>query len=63
MAAYYRKPSLTLQEDLQRGYFDDFKELKDTGGKLWRAPDRLIPEDAAQPFPDMRASRFLPFVS
>lgn len=42
------------QEDLQRGYFDDFKELKDTGGKLWRSPDRLSPADAAQPFPPIK---------
>ena len=42
------------QEDLERGYFDDFKELKDTAGKLWRSPDRLIPAEAAQPFPPIK---------
>lgn len=46
--------SRPLQEDLQRGYFDDFKELKDTQGKLWRAPDRLIPAEAARPFPPIK---------
>jgi hypothetical protein len=25
------------QDDLQRGHWDDFKELRDTGGKLFRA--------------------------
>lgn len=46
-----------LQEDLQRGYFDDFKELKDTQGKLWRAPDRLIPAEAARSFPPIKVVR------
>lgn len=45
---------LGLQEDLQRGAFDDFKELRETDGKLWRSPDRLLPAQAARPFPSIR---------
>ena len=44
----------SVQEDLERGYFDDFRELKDTAGKLWRSPDRPIPAEAAQPFPPIK---------
>lgn len=48
------RAALFPQEDLERGYFDDFKELKDTAGKLWRSPDRLIPAEAVQPFPPIK---------
>ena len=40
-----------LQEDLQRGYWDDFKELREGGGKMFAASDRLTPAAAAPAFP------------
>ena len=43
-----------LQEDLQRGAFDDFRELRETEGKLWRSPERLLPAQAARPFPSIQ---------
>lgn len=45
-----------LREDLQRGAFDDFKELKDTGGKLWHASLKLLPPSAAKSFPSIQVS-------
>lgn len=34
-----------------RGYFDDFKELRETEGKIFRATERLIPVSHAPRFP------------
>lgn len=42
------------QEDLQRGYFDDFREFRDQHGKVFES--RLIPVASAQPFPTLTAS-------
>jgi ATPase complex subunit ATP10 len=36
---------------MQRGYFDDFRDFRDTGGKVFRAPEGLIPSAAAPSFP------------
>ena len=32
-----------LQEDIQRGYFDDFRDFRDSKGKVFLAPERLVP--------------------
>lgn len=42
---------------MQRGYFDDFRDFRDTGGKVWQAPDRLAPASQAPPFPELHALR------
>ena len=42
---------------MQRGYFDDFRDFRDTGGKVWQAPDRLAPAAQAPPFPELHALR------
>ena len=46
------------QEDLQRGYWDDFKELRETKGKMFAAPDTLAPADAAPAFPSCTVWRY-----
>lgn len=43
------------QEDLQRGYWDDFKQLKEQGGKMFRAPDGLTAAEVAPEFPNFQA--------
>lgn len=32
-----------LQEEMQRGYFDDFRDFRDSKGKVFMAPERLAP--------------------
>ena len=36
---------------MSKGYFDDFKQLRDTEGRVISAPDRVIAAQAAPPFP------------
>jgi ATPase complex subunit ATP10 len=36
-----------------RGYFDDFRSFRDSGGKMFRATERLIASAAAPAFPPM----------
>ena len=40
-----------LREEMQQGYFDDFRDFRDRQGKVFDAPDRLVPAAAAPPFP------------
>ena len=40
-----------VQEEMSRGYFDDFKQLRDTEGRVISAPDRVIAAQAAPPCP------------
>lgn len=41
-----------LRAELARGYFGDFRELKDDPrGKLWATVDRPVPADKARPMP------------
>lgn len=53
---------------MQRGYFDDFRDFRDNGGKVFRGPDGLIPSAAAPRFPKARmllpdsSSIYFPFV-
>ena len=39
------------QEDMQHGYFDDFRAVRDQHGKIFASPDRLIDAQVALPFP------------
>lgn len=32
----------SLQEEMQRGYFDDFRDFRDSKGKVFLAPEKLI---------------------
>jgi hypothetical protein len=32
-----------MQEEMQRGYFDDFQAFRDSKGKVFQAPERLAP--------------------
>ncbi len=41
----------SVQEDMQHGYFDDFRAVRDQHGKIFSSPDRLIDPQVAQPFP------------
>lgn len=38
---------------MQRGYFDDFRDFRDSKGKVFQAPQRLIPASAAPIFPSI----------
>mmetsp|Transcript_20687 Transcript_20687/g.62343 ORF Transcript_20687/g.62343 Transcript_20687/m.62343 type:complete len:221 (-) Transcript_20687:976-1638(-) len=51
------KRAKRLKEDLQKGAFDDFRELKYTKGKLWTASKGLLPAHMAQPFPSIKLIR------
>ena len=35
------------QEDMRRGYFDDFKDLRETGGKMFPASQQLSEADTS----------------
>jgi ATPase complex subunit ATP10 len=45
-----------LHEDLQRGYFDDFKDFRDNQGKAFFAADRLTPPSQSAAFPPLQAA-------
>ena len=40
-----------LQEELKKGHFDDFKQLRDTNGKLFRGSVGLLPQKISDVFP------------
>lgn len=42
-----------LKDDMQRGYFDDFRDFRDSQGKVFHSPTRLIPAAAAPLFPQI----------
>ncbi|KAL0041255.1 hypothetical protein WJX77_010480 [Trebouxia sp. C0004] len=46
-----------LKEDMQHGYFDDFRAVRDQHGKIFSSPERLIDAQAAQPFPPTQMLR------
>eukprot|EP00850_Spirogloea_muscicola_P003845 SM000016S01833 [mRNA] locus=s16:90912:93638:+ [translate_table: standard] len=46
-----------LQDELNRGYFDDFKELRKTGGKLHATPTAPVPATTARLFPSLSVFR------
>ena len=39
------------QDDMQRGYFDDFREFRDSQGKVFQSPQHLISPSVAPIFP------------
>lgn len=45
-----------LKADMERGYFDDFKELRDTQGKMFESSAQLTPPSHAPPFPPIYAN-------
>lgn len=47
------KRQKALQEELQRGYFDDMKDLRDTDGRLGPPPDTIAPPSSSVEFPSM----------
>ena len=48
---------LFVQEEASRGYFDDFKELKDSKGKLFGASDTLLPAGSAALLPNVQVGK------
>eukprot|EP00897_Mesotaenium_endlicherianum_P000534 jgi/Mesen1/10481/ME000083S09988 len=49
------KERVRLADELNRGYFDDFKELKQGGGKVATASAKLVPVTGAVRVPELRA--------
>lgn len=47
------KRQKALQEELQRGYFDDMKDLRDTDGRIGAAPETISPVSSSITFPKM----------
>lgn len=45
-----------LEEDLRKGYFDDLKEFKTNGGKVFPTVQKLIAPGSSMPFPSVEAS-------
>lgn len=45
-----------LKDEMQRGYFDDFKELRDTQGKMFQSSAQVTPPSHAPPFPPVSAT-------
>lgn len=41
----------TLQEEMKRGYFDDFKDLKETQGRLFEPSTALSPPETSPMLP------------
>ena len=50
---------VNLQEDMQHGYFDDFRAVRDQQGKIFSSPDRLIDAQVAQPFSPTQVCQFV----
>ncbi|KAL4458895.1 hypothetical protein ABPG75_013760 [Micractinium tetrahymenae] len=48
------KRKAKLKEEMQRGYFDDFRDFRDSKGKVFAAPQRLAPASHAPAFPRMQ---------
>ncbi|KAK9818253.1 hypothetical protein WJX72_009658 [[Myrmecia] bisecta] len=46
-----------LKDEMQRGYFDDFREMRDTQGKMFAASTQLIAPQAAPAFPQIQVVR------
>ena len=39
---------------MDRGYFDDFRDYRDKQGKMWAAPEKLVPASHAPRFPEIQ---------
>ncbi|KAL3134647.1 hypothetical protein ABBQ32_007656 [Trebouxia sp. C0010 RCD-2024] len=46
-----------LKEDMQHGYFDDFRAVRDQQGKIFSSPNRLIDAEVCQHFPPTQVVR------
>ncbi|KAL3147112.1 hypothetical protein ABBQ38_015067 [Trebouxia sp. C0009 RCD-2024] len=46
-----------LKEDMQHGYFDDFRAVRDQQGKIFSSPNRLIDAEVCRPFPSTQVVR------
>jgi ATPase complex subunit ATP10 len=44
----------SLMDELNRGYFEDFKDFRERQGKVFRAPERLAPATHAPAFPPIQ---------
>ena len=44
---------VTFQEELKKGHFDDFKQLRDTNGKVFQSSPTLLSKKTAQRFPSI----------
>ena len=42
---------------MKRGYFDDFTDLKETGGRMFPAAEGLAPAQSAPAFPSFAVCR------
>ncbi len=40
-----------MQEEMKRGYFDDFKDLKETQGRMFEPSQALSPASTSQQVP------------
>ena len=40
-----------MQDEMRRGYFDDFTDLKETGGRMFPVAEGLAPASTAPAFP------------
>lgn len=56
------KTTLLIKEEASRGYFDDFKELKDKQGKIFGASHTLIPIPEAATVPAAKVLSRLPYL-
>eukprot|EP00887_Chlorella_sp_A99_P006613 scaffold3.g6613.t1 len=44
-----------LREEMDQGYFDDFRDFRDKQGKVFMAPEKLVPASHAPHFPQLEA--------
>ncbi|KAI3436178.1 hypothetical protein D9Q98_002233 [Chlorella vulgaris] len=49
-----QKRKAKLKEEMQRGYFDDFREFRDSKGKVFAASGKLLASSHAPTFPHMQ---------
>ncbi|KAK9901658.1 hypothetical protein WJX75_007088 [Coccomyxa subellipsoidea] len=42
-----------IQEEMKRGYFDDFKDLKETQGRMFQASEQLSPAETSSHLPPL----------
>lgn len=45
---------LDVQEEMSKGYFDDFRTFRESNGKIFGASKALIPKHKAESFPTMK---------
>jgi len=45
-----------MQEEMKRGYFDDFKDLKETQGRMFKPSEALSPAGTSSQLPTIAVS-------